>query len=125
MSYASGKASTTSSRVELGPLQTDGLAGFGYASGGGGGDVEAKGMGDVQMDAGIPELRFVSSPLDGDKTSDEVDVRVPYGLGPGGQAAGCSRQRSSSPLVPTDAVFGEGAVVLSSEISLATLAPGR
>lgn len=50
-----------------------GLVGFGYAlegdggGGGGGGDSEAKGMGDIQMDAGISELRFSCSSLDANK----------------------------------------------------------
>lgn len=75
--YKQTSKQETASRVE-----GTGQSGVGYALGGGG--AEAKGMGDDQMDAGISEHRFIISPLDGDKTSDEVDVRVPCRFGAGG-----------------------------------------
>lgn len=83
-------------------------------------------MGDIQMDAGISELRFlVLLWTQIRKTSDEVDVRVPR-FGGWWQAAGYSRQRSSSPWHSlTDSFSGSGGLVFSSEISLAAPAPGR
>lgn len=58
--YKQTSKQETASRVELGPLRTDWAVGGWLRSGGGG--AEAKGMGDVQMDAGISERRFIISP---------------------------------------------------------------
>lgn len=65
------------------------------------------------------------SPLNGDKTSDEVDVRVPCRLGAGGWQQDIHTKVVFAAVALTGFFSGEGAAVFSSEISLATPALGR
>lgn len=75
-------------------------------------------MGHIQMDAGISELRFSCSSLGADKKDiGRGDVRVPRVGGWWQAPAGYFTTAVFESVVLTDAVLGEGAVVLSSEIS--------